>query len=227
MSLRSSSSDEERRIIKWNRSQAYLEIQCFGKALDDLGGAPLKDACFKDTAYNRAYCLHRLRRYEGCRRILMEMLKEFPSHGQAYGLLKQSMQRLHEQRCGRYDFRAMHEAANQSDPRLDTATFSKPVAVRPSRRHGLGIFTVKDVSVGDLLLCEAPISFCFANSSATTYTNEYNHHSIRGKVPDLLTTTVQNLFQCSPLMEDFTTLYRGDYVSVKEQEVDGRPIVDT
>ena len=120
----------------------------------------------------------------------------------------------------------MHEVLKRGDFVTDAATLSKSVTVKPSWRHGLGLFVAKDVSAGDLLLCEAAMPYRFANSTTATYSNGNNDPSICGELNDLLTTTIQNLFQRSPRMKDFTSLYRGDFVSVTEKEVDGRPIID-
>ena len=185
------------------------------------------------TFYN-AGCWYRFRRFGECYKALIGLLRELPSVTKASTLLRQTLKRLqalnHEavergdtkvsfllrktllrlqkQNHEAYDSELMHEAVKRGDFDIDAATFSKSVTMKPSGRHGLGLFAARDVSAGNLLLCEAAMSYCFANSTTATYTNRYNHPSIRGELNDLLTTTIQNLFQRSPRMKDFTTLYR-------------------
>lgn len=64
---------------------------------------------------------------------------------------------------------AMHMAATEKTPHcLDTATYGKPVEIRVTENRGRGLFSMKDIVAGDLLLCEKAFSYSFLDNPSTT-----------------------------------------------------------
>lgn len=94
--------------------------------------------------------------------VYTSLLAEYPKCYAAKVELRRTEDRLREQDHGLFGSLAMHKAAAEKTlPYFDIATYERPVEIRltETRRHGL--FTMKDVATGDLLLCEKACSYSF------------------------------------------------------------------
>lgn len=128
----------------------------------------------------------------------------------------------------------MYTQASNPNPIVDCATFSKPVEVRPSIGRGRGLFTTREVSAGELLVCEKAFGYCYAgrdyaasllNTSRLIQLGSQNAYI--GGQADLITQLVQKLQLNPESSRAFLDLYHGDYKASTVHEVDGRPVVDT
>lgn len=118
---------------------------------------------------------------------------------------------------------AMHTA--ETPHCLDTATYEKPVDIRVTENRGRGLFSMKDIAAGDLLLCEKAFSYSFLENPSTT--SLANENAFKGSNRALLTSTIHQLLRNPSFYPTLASLYHGTYKPAKEKVVDGMPVIDT
>jgi hypothetical protein len=134
------------------------------------------------------------------------------------------------------DFKSYYEEISSArPPHLDHATFSGPVIIKESPGRGRGLFTTRDVKVGELLLCEKAFAHCYAapqhespegSSKTSVLINTHTNRITLGTQSDLLTDIVQKLYKNPSLLPKFNELYHGSYKPVDISVCDGEPIID-
>ncbi|KAL9609961.1 MAG: hypothetical protein Q9167_005313 [Letrouitia subvulpina] len=178
--------------------------------------------------YRAALALYGLERFRESHETLHILVSRYPKCDAAKTEIIRTSQRLKEQEQGVYNFRAMYQAAEKTPPCLDNATFSGNVSIQVSKGHGRGLFTTKEVTAGELLLCEKAITYCSSNDSKTSLlVNTHTDRITLGTQADLIAASVQKLLRNPSLATQFFSLYHGDYKCVDETHVDGSPIIDT
>ena len=111
---------------------------------------------------------------------------------------------------------------------LDHATYTGPVAVKESEIHGKGLFTTRDVKLGELLLCEKAFAFIFEGLDSRKIPDENAHKFIRaryldtarvnvetrtvarGPLLDLATQVITKMHKNPSLRSQVTDLYAGN-----------------
>ena len=225
-------------MIKLNRSLAHLRLGCFDKSITDAGRLTQDVQKSEKGYYRAARSFYELRRFGECHETLKDLLSQYPDCEAAKKELFRSERRLQEQEDGDYDFRIMYEAARETPPCLDQATHVGPVKIQASEGCGRGLFTTRAVAAGELLLCEKAFTHCFAaqeanedsskvKSRTTMLMHTHSNRAVMGAQADLITATVQKLYRNPSLLPAFVSLHHGDYIPVKEAEVDELPIIDT
>ena len=214
-------------ILQLNRSLANLKLRRYDEALEDAGKVTADAQPSEKGLYRAALSLYELGKFQESYQALVSLISHYPHCHAAKKEIIRTKQRLMEQEHGDYDFRAMYRAAEDKPPCLDNATFSVNVEVRASEGRGRGLFTLKDVIAGDLLLCEKAFAYWSSEDFKTRLLmNTHINRGTLGTQADLITAIVQKIF-CNPSLGPvFTSLYHGDYTPVEEAEVDGMPIVD-
>lgn len=184
--------------------------------------------------YRGARSLYELGKFQEAHSALTTLLKAYSNCEAAEQELDRTKSRLKEQESGDYDFKAIYDAVKVTPPTMDLATYIGPVEIRTSEGRGRGLFTTRDVAVGEMLLCEKAFAYCFADKatrSAASRTslllNTHTKQCFMGTQADLITTIVRKLRQNPSLIPAYTSLYHGDYEPVKEVQIDGVPIIDT
>jgi hypothetical protein len=158
---------------------------------------------------------------------------EYPDSVEAKAELTRAINRLVEQKNGRYKFKQLYaEAAKLRPPHLDHSTYVGPVTVKESGLRGRGLFTTEAVKAGDLLLCEKAFAHAFiddaaANPDLAILINPEAGSMTMGAQAELIRLIVQKLYRNPSLAPVITDLHHGAYVPVGVSEVDGTPVVDT
>ena len=227
LALHRSTTSEISDILHLNRSLVNIKLQRYDNALKDIGLTADAQQSEKGL-YRSALSLYNLGEFQQSHQVLTSLVFHLSQSESGKDMMLRTTQRLKEQKNGDYDFKAMYKAAQETPPCLDNATFIGNVEVRASKGRGRGLFTTKDVTAGELLLCEKAFSYCSSeHSKATLLMNVDTDRGVLGTQADLITATVQKLF-CNPSLRSmFTSLYHGDYQPVDDVEIDGMPIVDT
>ncbi|KAM3532396.1 hypothetical protein NHJ13051_000382 [Beauveria bassiana] len=165
-------------------------------------------------------CLERLEYFTG----------KYPKNHDAKSEMSRVKARLREKIDGAYSFASMYKQASQDSALIDCATFSEPVEVRESHGKGRGLFTVKAVKAGDLLLCEKAFVYkqCDVNSGRLSILMDVREkRGFAGGQAEILTQAIQNLYHNPEYSRPFLQLHRGDYKAVRRQRADGNPVVDS
>ena len=151
--------------------------------------------------YRAARSLYELGRFGECHETLKTLLSQYPDCEAAKKELIRCERRLREQEDGDYDFKVMYEAARETPPCLDHATYIGPVKIQASEGRGRGLFTTRAVAAGELLLCEKAFTYCFAaqeaneesskvNSRTTVLMHAHSNRITIGTQADLITAAV-------------------------------------
>lgn len=212
-------------MIRLNRSLANLRIGCFDKALEDAGGFSVDAVNTEKGLYRAARSLYELGRFREGHMVFEILLKAYPSSEAAKKELRRTEDRLREQDHGLYNFLAMHKAATEKTPPcLDIATFAGPVTIKMKEGRRRGLFVTRDVTAGELLLCEKAFSYSFSDNSSTSMLSA---SMLKGTPGDLVTKTVHQLLRNPSFVSTVMSLHHDGYESAKENTADGKPIVDT
>ncbi|CZT42233.1 related to TPR domain protein [Rhynchosporium secalis] len=235
--LRSAPSPEDCDIIHRNRALAYLRIEAFDAALNDI-------SCLSDPQekglYRKGLALYGLGRFEDALDVFQSMVEMYPESTSGKQELNRCRTRIAEQKTGAYDFKALYKATKLRPPRLDIATYKGPVEVRASAGRGRGLHTTAPVKAGDILLCEKAFAYCFAASPEEIAKMPSTHLApisfmidvARDKITmgthaDLIRVVSNKLTFNPSLKPTFEDLYSGDYQGVKDASADGSPVIDT
>lgn len=145
-----------------------------------------------------------------------------------------------EQKTGVGNFKELQENAKKlRPPHLDHASYIEPVRIRQTESKGRGLFVIKAVKAGELLLCEKAFSHAHADADEVARDGNANPkkitlliepetgYGLMGARAELIKLTVQNLYRNPSLAQAFTTLCHGTYEGLSTATVDGEQIVDT
>ncbi|KAF3136147.1 hypothetical protein TWF569_007376 [Orbilia oligospora] len=146
--------DESLRLaLLLNRALSHLQRGEYEHSLRDSESALLIDHVNQKALYRKAKSLYQLRRYGKCGNTLTKLIVHHPNNQEAKNELAIVRQRLLEETRGAYDFAKMVEMAKSDfiGQEYDFADYSIPVYPKASRISGNGLFTRRDVKMGDLL----------------------------------------------------------------------------
>ncbi|CAH0045204.1 unnamed protein product [Clonostachys solani] len=227
-------TEDEERIIKLNRSIAFLKTEQFKAALSDIESAPNGPNLVEKALDRKAQALYGLGKYRECCHVLEEMCENFTKNASVQQRLTHTIKRIKEQERGLHDFaRMQREASDKRPPHLDFATYIGPVALGPSGSKGRGLFTTKAVKAGDLLLCEKAFAHAFVDTDGihtqdlTVLIDAQRDLITVGGQAELIRLVAQKVYQNPSMAATVTDLHHGSYQPVDVSEVDGIPIVDT
>ncbi|KAF1942738.1 SET domain-containing protein [Clathrospora elynae] len=225
---------ERIKVIKRNRSLAYLKTKQFDAALSDTGFPSFGPDPTEKALFRAAEALYFLERFNECRVVLETLCAAFPDNRQGLIVLARTRGRCREESTGDYDFNLLQrEAKKLRPPHLDHATYIGPVEIREAAGKGRGLFVTEAVKAGNLLLCEKAFSHAYAldsgsgNSKITFLMNSETNQGFMGGQADLIKLLVQKLYRNSSVAPAFVTLHHGSYDAASTLAVDGKPIVDT
>ncbi|KAK6523544.1 hypothetical protein TWF281_001525 [Arthrobotrys megalospora] len=141
-----------------NRALVYIYLEYYELSLQDTEAALAIDLTNEKALYRKAKSLYSLRRYGKCGNTLNKLLAHHPDNQQARDDLAAVRQRLLEETRGEYDFAKLVKMAKNDfvGQEYDFADYTIPVCVKDSPISGKGLFTTRDVKMGDLLfVCKA------------------------------------------------------------------------
>lgn len=169
-----------------------------------------------------------LEEYALAKSTLRKLVDEYPDHKGAAFELRRSILIHHEQTVFDLDFMALYvDAQKLRPPHLDCATFSEPVVAMNSPGKGRGLFTTRDVKLGEVLLCEKGFARCQANSKTYLRSSFADDPMMSSDSDGLITTIVQKLSKNPSLLSRFNKLYHGSCKAVDVSMCDKMPVVDT
>ena len=229
--IRGAETLEERQLAYLNRSFVNLKLGRPEKALSDAAQGNDAASPSEKGLFREARAHYELGNFDTCLEKLQMLKASYPGNTTAEPEIERVKARLHEQKTGEYSFSQMYKQASQTPPLVDCATFSAALEIRPSPGKGMGLFTTRPVSAGQLLLCEKAFAYRFSGDDQPSglqamLTNSSTKKKTPGRQTHLLTQVVQKLYHNPGMARQFRDLYHGDYTPVAETECDGYPVVD-
>jgi hypothetical protein len=227
---------EEEREIRILKAVAEIEIECFDAALADTISFTSGPEASERAMHLASRALYSLRRYKESTALLEDLLKQFPANESAKHDLERARLRVKESETGEYDFESIYkEIENPRPPHLDHATYLGAVEARSSPGRGRGLYTTRDVKVGELLICEKAFAHCYydkhdVEKSSTGLSVLFNIETGKitfGTQGSLIGVCIQKLVRNPSLYPEFVKGYHGQYEGVNVMEVDGKPVIDT
>ncbi|KAM3510550.1 hypothetical protein MY11210_005803 [Beauveria gryllotalpidicola] len=221
---------EEAQLAFVNRSFVNLKLNRPEQALLDATKMNEQISPSEKAVFREIKALYELGYFDRCLERLRYFTEKYPKNDDAKLEMSRVNARLREKIDGAYSFASMYRQASQNSALIDCATFSEPVEVRESPGRGRGLFTVKAVKAGDLLLCEKAFVYkqCDANSGRLSILMDLSKkRGFAGGQAEILTQAIQNLYHNPEYSRPFLQLHRGDYKAVSRQRADGNPVVDS
>lgn len=136
-----------------------------------------------------------------------------------------------EETHGDYNFLAISKTASSKHNRLDHASFLAKVEVRPSKKHGRGLFAAADLMAGDVVMVDKAFLVAFSSDKeAETYTvlNLNTNSGAVGTQATLTFSLTQKMLHNPAAAAKYFNLYDGGYEpKCKPAIVDGVTVIDT
>lgn len=188
-------------------------------ALADAQNA-ITDICSKDAngkAYHRAgMAAYNLGQFIAAQKYFEQASELQPDDTTTAECLTDTYDRVIEGSTGKFNFEAItKEVIQKNDPLLDLASFISNTSIRKARGRGRGLFAVKDIKAGELVMCEQALCTAFGEEQGTNNigfmfnlehgTATMGTHTVR------LTRVIHKLLHRPKLTERFNELYNGDY----------------
>ena len=223
-----------------NRAHVNLTLSRFDEAKADgiaaiTGGDDERSKALDSKANFRAgWAAYSLGQFEEAKQLLNDALTLTPQDKETKLFLRKTENRLREHLSSQYDFAQIRSQLSRSRPRVDAATFTGDTAARSSPLGGRGLFATRDISAGEIVLCEK--AFCVVWShepeawSAMTY--DIRDDRIRVFPAGLAIALIQKLINNPSQIEKVMNLF-GDWKSSAERGAiaseaeDGEAVVDT
>lgn len=206
------------RDISRNRAYVNLLLSQLDEAITDakaslIGNEDQRSKELNAKAYYRAGCAaYNLGRFEEAKSYFEEQQKLVPTDKDAALNLRRIEIRLREQNTGKYDFKKLKASATKARPRVDAASFVSNIEFKESPGRGRGAFASRDISTGELIICEK--SFCVVwgheDEALTAITYDVRDDRIRVSPVGLDKATMQRLLNNPSQIERVMELY-GDW----------------
>jgi len=222
--------------IRLDRAHTAVKLGRFDGAREDaLGSLPhIEDSAKQRGDDSKRYghagaAAYDLGDFEEAERCYVESLRLSPS-ARIDAHLRNVKQRLREQETGSYDFKHIQAALSKSSPRADAANYFARTTVRcsPGRRRGL--FALRDIKTGDMVLAEKAFCIVFAHGAAaqTALVYDERDETMRAAPIGLHRAVMQKLMHNPSQVERVLDLYSAEYAGVGKKLIlqDGVPIVD-
>lgn len=221
-----------------NHSLALLKAQKFDTALVALEPMVCVPKPAEKALYRKAQALYNLQRFKECCEVLTTLRSEYPENVDVNKELLRATKRVEEQRSGIYRFKQLYlEASKLRPPELDHATYTGSVAIREAGVQGRGLFTVKAVKAGELLLCEKAFAYAYLpeieeqapelNYGVTLLVNVERDSITMGSQSELIGMIFQKIYKSPSFAPAIMDLHHGSYNSAGFDMIDGKPVLDT
>lgn len=146
-------------MLRLNRAETYLRLEWYYSALCDVE-AVLQQGPITDEKLNRKAAFREMKANYGLERYVrvVEIAKDHQD-GDIKSWAAKARKRIAEQTSGNYDWFNLFKDTEASSSRPDVANYVGPVEVKDREESpGVrGVFTTRDVKVGELL-----VSNCFS-----------------------------------------------------------------
>lgn len=232
----SKSNPDLARDIARNRAYVNLLLNHFDETISDAkasltGRDDQKSKDLDSKAYYRAgSAAYGLGKYEDAKAFFEEQLKLAPNDKDASTYLKRIEVRSREQQTGVYNWKKLRASLSRARPHVDAASFVRNIKVEDSEGRGRGMFVTRDISAGEVVMCDKAFSVVWGHDkeALTAMTYDVRDDRIRVQPVGLSKATTQKLLGNSSQIERVMDLfgdYEGDGKKIFRTE-DG-PIVDT
>ncbi|KAF5587263.1 unc-45 like b [Fusarium pseudoanthophilum] len=223
-------SPDEKQQAHLGRSEVNLQLDRPHQAIRDAIEGDHPTDCTEEPLLLQARALYNLGDFEECLQKLRVLTVLFPKSVLGLSLKSTVSKRLKEQDDGEYAFEDMLVEAQERPPLIDCATFSSLVEIRDAPGRGKGLFLTKDVSSGDLILCEKAFSYCFMDkTSHKTYpvlANVPRDEAKGGGAVLLWAQVTEKLYHNPEYIDNVQELFHGDHKKLRITECDECPVVD-
>ncbi|PNP81143.1 hypothetical protein FNYG_05610 [Fusarium nygamai] len=224
-------SPDEKQQAHLGRSEVNLQLNCPHQALRDAIDGDHPTDLTEESLLLQARAFYNLGDFEECLQKLRVLTVLFPKSVLGLSMKSTVSKRLKEQDDGEYEFEDMLVEAQETPPLIDCATFSSLVEIRDAPGRGKGLFLTKDVSAGDLVLCEKAFSYCFMDgNSHKTYpvlANVPRDEAKDGGAVLLWAQVTQKLYHNPEHIDTIQELFHGDHKKLQITECDECPVVDS
>ncbi|KAL4965470.1 uncharacterized protein BDV14DRAFT_199874 [Aspergillus stella-maris] len=228
--LESRPTADETLAIRHNRALAFLKTHQFDAALADCE-TNLSSSLTEKALFYKAQALYHLGRFqESCdtHKLLGE---KFSVDNMKKGEYQRALDRLSEQKTGKYPFKKMQvQATKRFPPLLDHATYVGPITVKNTASQGRGLFTTAAVRAGDLLLCEKAFEYSYFDKKSgrglPILVHTYTNRIAIGNQPSLVKRIIQKIHNNPSLATKITELCHGSYQPLDESNANDQPVVD-
>ncbi|KAF4439880.1 unc-45 like b [Fusarium acutatum] len=231
LAINTAGSPDEKQQAHLGRSEVNLQLDRPGQALlDAIKGDDVIDLT-EESLLLQTRAFYNLGNFEECLQKLRVLTTVFPKSVPGWSMKSTIFKRLEEQYDGEYAFEDMLVEAQEAPPLIDRATFSSLVEIRDAPGRGKGLFLTKEVSAGDLILCEKAFSYCFMDGkSHKTYpilANVPRNEVETGGSVHLWAQVTQKLYHNPEHIDTIQDLFHGDQKKLQTTECDGSPVVDS
>lgn len=177
-----------------------------------------------------ARAVYELANYDLANDLLVRLLSLSPKDEDGKREPKRVAERLKEQKVGLYDFEQI--VTSDKRLRLDHASFVANTVVKATTSRGNGLFAIRDLKEGDLVLCEKAYVCVFEtrrNNQIHLLLNVNTSRGSTGTQAMLLSSLVKKMTDSPSLAPELLKLYDGKYgrIGKEGQVLDGVPILDT
>ena len=222
----------ERLTIQLNHALACLKNGNFDEAIRKTKETV---PSAEKALYRMGQSYYSLEQFDRALEVNQTLARQFPDNAQATVEVNRCLLRCKERDAGTYSFKSMYREAHKlRPPHLDRATYNGPIETRNSPGRGSGLFTVKDVKAGDVLLCEKAFAHCYASplgedvsSKISILVNTHTDRITVGTQGDLITKIVQKVTKNQSLLPIISKAYHGSYQPATKTICDGESVVDT
>jgi tetratricopeptide (TPR) repeat protein len=239
-----------------NRAEAYLRLNQFGKALDDVEIILKHDHNHLKAAYRKGKALCGLKRYQEAVTVLQDLdqrMKLFTDSGHAS--IKNSTEQMlkhaevldSESRNGQYDFirivdefreKAKTKGSDllgnsdwvcETGPRLDHADFLiDDIEIRSVKKKGKGWVAKRDIPEHTLLMVSKAYKVVFSNETPISFSIDWSSKTMDSATQsELITCIAQKLMAEPDTYQEVYKLYGGpDLISGEKLNEDSMCSVD-
>lgn len=231
--------DSLRRDLYRNRAIVNIYLEQFETAVGDANAALIPEPLEDENAmkinvkalYRGGRACYCQESFSKAQKLYEKVLQINPEDQDAGEQLAKTRARLEESTTGKYDFTAMSNSVNAAHKRLDYATFTKNVTIRPSSKKGRGLFATKNIKAGELVLVEKAFSVAFASELGSETHMILNLNTNTGRIgahANLHNQLVQKMLNNPNQAQRMLALFDGGYSpKCTPQIIDGKMVIDT
>ncbi len=222
-----------------NRAIVNTHLQRYEQASSDAmsalipkaNGGQKEDKDNVKALYRAGHALYCCEQFSEAESAFQQLLSISSTDPNGMAQLAKTKARLEEAIAGKYNFAAMGKSVDLGHQRLDHATFTANVVVRPSGKKGRGLFATKEIKSGELILVEKAFAVAFESEIGTKTYIILNLNTNTGRIGPhaiLFLTLVQKMLRNPSQARQVLQLFDGGYApKCIAPIVDGVAVIDT
>jgi hypothetical protein len=165
--------------------------------------------------------------FQEAKHLFEEQQRLLPGEKEAAARIRKTEQRLKERETGCYDFKKLKASlllsSSRHGARVDAASFTRNVEIKPSPGKGRGLFATRGMEAGEVIMAEKSFCIVWANEeeALTSMTYDFRDDRIRVFPAGLCKAVVRRLIDNPSQVSKFLDLY-GDYRGTESKGQSGR-----